>query len=54
MSQIKESELINMQLHEEKIISNDLSIQRVIGGWIYNRYNNDYSSFSSVFVPEER
>jgi len=54
MEQIRESELILMQLHEEKVIGNDLMIQRVIGGWIYNRYNNNFTTFTSVFVPEER
>jgi len=54
MEQIRESELILMQLHEEKIIHAELMIQRVIGGWIYNRYVNDFTTFTSVFIPEER
>lgn len=54
MEQIREYELIEMQLHEVKTIDNYLQVMRVIGGWIYNRYDNEFTYITSVFVPEER
>lgn len=40
----------NMQLHDIKVINNNLKILRVSGGWIYNRGDNP-SSQTQCFVP---
>ena len=54
--QMKESELIDMQLHEVKQIRPCMSVIRVIGGWIYETALQGQNGWSStqVFVPEKR
>ena len=56
-----EQELENMELHK-LIMMDDYTIQKVIGGWIYWKYNHDISEddknsyilhpLAGVFVPE--
>lgn len=53
---MREEDLYNMQLHDVKVINEELEILKVIGGWIYKHFYkniNDYS-FHTTFVPEER
>ena len=57
MEQIRESELIDMQLHERKSATDAMTVIRVIGGWIYELavVNPDGNYIvTSTFVPEER
>ena len=43
-------ELYDMKLHAFKDISKDITILRVIGGWLYLCANGE---ISTVFVPEQ-
>jgi hypothetical protein len=53
---MSERELIDMQLHERKSITDAMAVIRVIGGWIYELavVNADGNYIvTSTFVPEE-
>ena len=59
MSDSVEQDLKNMELHEIKYPSckENVSVIRVIGGWIYTIYSYEQglsTQVSSVFVPENK
>ena len=54
---MKESELIDMQLHETKEVKPScMQVIRVIGGWIYETAIQNQTGWhiTQVFVPEEK
>lgn len=58
MPEVSEQELKDMKIHESKDLDNFVTVQRVIGGWVYWKYSRQSSSnaiaLAGVFVPESK